>query len=512
VSGGFVSLVGAGPGDPGLLTLAGRDRLARADVVVYDRLVAEELLEYAPEGAELVYAGKSAAGRALSQEEINGLLITGAREGKRVVRLKGGDPFVFGRGGEEALALAAAGIAFEVVPGVTSAVAAPAYAGVPVTHRGLASSFAVVTGHEEESKEEPAVDWARLATAVDTIVILMGASPLAEIAARLIAGGRDPRTPAISVEWGTSPRQRSVAAPLTEIAAAVRDAGLGPPLLTVVGEVASLGERIGWFESLSRGPLAGKRVLVTRTRTQASALSDLLRRRGAVPVELAALEVRPSSDEKAVSAVIAALAAGDYDWCLFTSANAVEFLRRAVAAAGRDARIFAGCRLAAIGSATATALEKVGLRPDLTAADFTSEGLLAALAERQVEGARVLLPSAADSRPVLAEGLRSLGAAVHDLVLYETNVPGAVDPRVQAMVRAGEIDVATFASSSAVRHLAALLGEDFARLKDAVVACIGPVTAATARQLGLTVHVQPAEHTLPALVEALEGYFGEKAS
>ncbi len=297
---GFVSLVGAGPGDPGLLTLSGRDRIAHADVVVYDRLIDPSLLDFAPDGAECVFAGKSPQRKAMTQDEINALLVKLGLEGKRVVRLKGGDPFVFGRGGEEALALVGAGVPFEVIPGVTSAVAAPAYAGVPVTHRGLASSFAVVTGHEDEDKPDASVDWRRLATAIDTIVVLMGGAALPGVARALIEGGRAADTPAVSIEWGTTTRQRSVAAPLGEIAATVREAGLGSPLLTVVGQVATLHDHLAWFESR---PLFGKRVLVTRTRHQASALSDLLRREGAVPVELPALELAPVAKDDELEAM-----------------------------------------------------------------------------------------------------------------------------------------------------------------------------------------------------------------
>jgi uroporphyrinogen III methyltransferase/synthase len=499
---GFVSLVGAGPGDPDLLTLAGRDRLERADVVVYDRLIDPSLLEYAPAGAERVYAGKAASHKALTQDEINALLIDRGRA-TRVVRLKGGDPFVFGRGGEEALALAAAGVPFEVVPGVTSAVAAPAYAGVPVTHRGLASSFAVVTGHEDEDKPESMVDWRALATAVDTIVVLMGSAALAKVAQALTAGGRDAATPAVSIEWGSTTQQRSVAAPLTEIAAAVRDAGLGSPLLTVIGRVAELRDHLSWFESR---PLFGKRVLVTRTRRQASALSDLLRREGAVPVELPALEMVSVASDEQLEAVAAKLEAHRYDWCLFTSTNAVDFVFEYLDRTGRDARVCAGCKLAALGSATAASLAAHGLLADLTAGEFTSAGLLEAL-PLDIGGARVLLPRAEGGSEELYGGLKVRGANVDELVLYESAVPSTADPETLQSVRDGRIDAVTFASSSSVRNLKTLLGADFARLKESTVACIGPVTAKTARDEGLDVAIEPSTHTIPALVEALKAYY-----
>jgi uroporphyrinogen III methyltransferase/synthase len=500
---GFVSLVGAGPGDPGLLTLAGRDRLEHADVVVYDRLIDPSLLDYAPAAAERVYAGKSASQKALTQDEINALLVERGRGGKRVVRLKGGDPFVLGRGGEEALALAAAGVPFEVVPGVTSAIAAPAYAGIPVTHRGRASSFAVVTGHEDGDKPEATVDWRALATSVDTIVVLMGGAALADVASALVAGGRDASTPCVSIEWGTTPQQRSVAAPLSEIAASVRHAGLGSPLLTVIGRVAELRDHLAWFESR---PLFGKRILVTRTRRQASALSNLLRREGAVPVELPALEMVPVATDEQLEAIALKLAGRRFDWCLFTSTNAVDFAFDYLERSGRDARVFAGCKLAALGSATAASLASHGLRADLTASEFTSAGLLEAL-PLDIGGARVLLPRAEGGSEELYGGLKTRGANIEELVLYDSAVPGAPDAEVLQAVREGRIDAVTFASSSSVRNLKTLLGTDFARLGGAAVACIGPVTAKTARDEGLDVQIEPSTHTIPALVEALRAYY-----
>jgi uroporphyrinogen III methyltransferase/synthase len=506
---GFVSLVGAGPGDPGLLTLAGRDRLAAAEVVVYDRLVNPAILAHA-ETAELIYAGKSPEGHTLTQDQINALLVEKARAGKRVVRLKGGDPFVFGRGGEEALALVAAGLPFEVIPGVTSAIAAPAYAGVPVTHRRMATSFAVITGHEDASKAEDEVDWRKLATAVDTLVILMGAGGLPSIAAALIEGGRPADTPAISIEWGTLPRQRSVTASLSRLAAAVAAAGLGAPLLTVVGDVASLHDKIGWFEGL---PLRGKRVLVTRTRKQASALAELLRREGAIPVELPAIETVPIASTTVLDSIAAKLRGGLYHYCLFLSAAGVDFLADHLQATGSLQDAFAGCMTGAIGSGTAAAIERRGLRVDVTAVDYTSEGLLAALAlVDDLAGKHVLIPRGEDGATTLPDGLRKLGAVVDEVVLYASRPPKQVDAEALALVREGKIDIATFASSSSVRNLAALLGDDFRVLDNAVIASIGPVTTAAARELGLSVTVEPSEHTIPALVAAIREYYEAQRS
>ena len=499
---GFVSLVGAGPGDPGLLTLAGRDRLAGCDVVVYDRLIDPSLLEYAPAEAERIFAGKSPDSKALTQDEINDLLVAKGLGGRRVVRLKGGDPFVFGRGGEEALALAKAGVAFEVIPGISSSIAGPAYAGVPVTHRGLASSFAVVTGHEDEDKPDASVDWRRLATSVDTIVVLMGAAALPGVTRALIEGGRPAETPAVTIEWGTTTRQRSVSSTVESIAEAVRAAGLRNPLLTVVGQVASLRDHIAWFENR---PLFGKKVLVTRTRSQASTLSDLLRREGAIPIELAALELSPVATDGKLDAMTKRLESRQYDWCLFTSTNAASFVFDYLDRSGRDVRVFAGCKLAALGAATAGALVAKGLRADLVASEFTSNGLVDSL-PLDIGGLHFLLPRATGGVD-LRGALRARGAIVDEVALYESKLPSSIDPETLQLLRNGEIDVATFASSSSITNLAALLGDDFERLRSVLIASIGPVTSETARAHGLSVDIEASPHTIPALVEALKAHY-----
>jgi uroporphyrinogen III methyltransferase/synthase len=498
---GFVSLVGAGPGDPGLITVAGAGALARAEVVVYDRLVHPRLLDLAPADAELTFAGKGPDAHTMTQHEINALLIERARAGKRVVRLKGGDPFVFGRGGEEAQALAAAGVPFEVVPGVSSAVAGPSYAGIPVTQRGVASSVALVTGHEDPTKEEVQVDWARLAQAVDTLVLLMGVGQLESIAERLIAAGRDPATPAAVVEWGTLPRQRTVTGTLESIAAEARAAGIANPAVAVVGEVVRLREALRWFDTR---PLFGLRVLVTRTREQASGLSRALAAQGAEPVELPAIAIAPRNDEAKLAAATDALRDGAYAWLLVTSANAVAIFFDALRARGLDTRAVRA-RVGAIGSGTAAALAQRGVVADVTPARhaYTAEGLLAALAGEDVRGARVLLPRAEGGRELLVEGLAARGARVDELTLYAV-VPADPNAEGLARLRAGEIDVATFASSSAVRGLAALLGEELEPLRRCRIAAIGPVTARTVQELlGRAPDVVAREHTIAGLVAAL---------
>lgn len=499
---GHVSLVGAGPGDPGLITVAGAEALGRAEVVVYDRLVNARLLDLAPAGAERVFAGKGPSQHTMTQDEINALLIDRARAGRRVVRLKGGDPFVFGRGGEEAEALARAGIPFDVVPGVSSAVAAPAYAGIPVTHRGVASSVAFVTGHEDPAKLDEAVDWARLATAVDTLVLLMGVGQLPQIVERLLAAGRDAATPAAVIEWGTLPRQRTIEGTLGDIVGKTREAGIGAPAVGVVGEVVRLRKALRWFDAR---PLFGLRVLVTRTREQASELSRALAAAGAEAVELPSIQITRRYDEAQLTKAIEALRDGAYRWLLFTSANAAEIFFDALWARGLDARAVRA-RLGAIGPATAEALRARGLRVDVTAAReaYTAEGLLAALEREEMSGARVLLPRAEGARELLVEALAERGAAVDEVTLYVAAVPEGAEPEGLRRLRAGEIDVATFASSSSVRNLVTMLGGDVEPLRRCRIACIGPVTARTAAELlGRAPDVVAEEHTIAGLVRAL---------
>jgi uroporphyrinogen III methyltransferase/synthase len=499
-AGALVSLVGAGPGDPGLITVAGVARIAEAEVIIYDRLANPALLAHARPDAKLIYAGKLPDRHTLTQDEINALLVEHGGAGKRVVRLKGGDPFVFGRGGEEAEALAAAGIPFEIVPGVTSAIAAPAYAGIPVTHRALASSFAVITGHEDPEKVETSIDWSKIATGVDTLIFLMGAGQLDQIAQQLMKHGRAPSTPAAVVEWGTLPRQHTVASTLERIAADVAAAGLGSPAVTVVGEVARLGGELRWFESR---PLLGKRVLVTRTRQQASELSRLLAAEGAEPIELPALEIVPRVNERALAGAIDALRTAGYAWVIFTSVNAVDLFAAHLRDAGCDARAFGRTRIAAIGAGTAEALARHALRADLVPERYVAEGLLEAMAARPVRGMRVLLPRAEGARETIVDALGARGATVDELTLYSAEVPR--DPDVEGLrrLRASEIDIATFASSSAVRNLIAMLGGDASPLRSVRIAAIGPITAQSLRDAGLDVDIMPEEHTIEALVGAI---------
>ena len=466
-----VYLVGAGPGDPGLLTRRGAELLARADVVVHDRLSEISLLDLAPAGAERIDVGKS-PGAPVAQEEINALLVEHGRRGREVVRLKGGDPFVFGRGGEEAQALAEAGVAFEVVPGVTAAVAVPAYAGIPVTHRTLSTSFTVVTGHSRHAVDDD-VDWDALARAADTIVVLMGVAHRAEIAARLQAGGLPASTPVAAVRWGTRPGQRTVRTTLGQLG----EVTLEPPVTIVIGEVAGLDLR--WFEGRA---LFGRRVVVTRARAQASSLVEKLRALGAETIELPTIEI--------VGHDVTGLDPASYDWVVFTSVNAVE----RVFASIRDARAFGAAQVAAVGPGTAAALGTGGVVADLVPPSAVAEALVEAF---PAGAGRVLLPQAAAARPVLADGLRAKGWSVDVLEAYRT-VPAR--PSDDALAAAAKADAIAFTSSSTVTSWLAL-----GATLPPVVACIGPVTAATAAEHGVPVTVVATEHTVDGLVEALVG-------
>jgi uroporphyrinogen III methyltransferase/synthase len=483
-----VYLVGAGPGDPGLLTVRGAELLARADVVVYDRLSVEALLELAPEGAERISVGKAPGAATMPQDEINALLVERGRRHPTVVRLKGGDPFVFARGGEEAAALRAAGVAYEVVPGISSAIAAPAYAGIPVTLRHASTSFTVVTGHEDPSVgEDGSVDWRAVARVGGTIVVLMGVARIRRIADELVAGGLSPDTPAAAVCWGTRPEQSTIRATLATLA----DQPLAAPSVIVIGEVAAA--PLAWFEER---PLFGRRVVVTRTRAQASQLGRALREAGAEPIEVPVIALADPLDGGAALAAAAAQV-GAYDWVVVTSPNGARRLLDALAGAGGDARSFGAAQVAAIGPSSAAVLADGGIRADLVPDRFVAEALLAALPDPPPEGGRVLLARAEVARDVLPDGLRAAGWTVDVVDAYRT-VAAPLGEAARAAVATA--DVITFTSSSTVERFLEAFG---AAAVPPVVACIGPVTAATARAQGLTVDIEPAAHTVDGLVAAV---------
>ena len=499
---GKVYLVGAGPGDPGLLTRKGEHVLGVADVVVYDRLLDPSLLELAP-SAETIFVGKERGRQALRQSEINDLLVAEGLAGKTVVRLKGGDPFVFGRGGEEAQALAAAGVPFEVVPGVTSAVAAAAYAGIPVTHRGVSTSVTIVTGSEDPTKGHTATDWAALAKTGGTLVALMGWATLPGIVETLAANGMASDTPAALVQWGTWSRQRTVAGQLSNIVDRGRQAGIGAPVIVIIGRVAALRDEIGWFD---RRALWGKRVLVTRSRTQASRLIELLTDLGAHPVELPSIEIGPLDDYSELDGHLKSTCGVPNRWVIFTSVNAVDFVWQRLASLGMDARYFAGATVGSIGPVTARALRDRGIEPDFIPRRSVSEEVIAELSVLDWAGQQVLLPASAIGRDALATGLSGLGADVLRVPAYTNSRPAGIETRAREAFQNG-IDVVTFTSSSTVRNLLDILGDDRHVLDDCLTACIGPITAATAEKLGLSVDIVATEHNVEGLADALVGYF-----
>jgi uroporphyrinogen III methyltransferase/synthase len=488
---GTVYLVGAGPGDPGLMTRRSLELIAAADAILYDRLIPAGALDGARSDAELHYVGKKPGG-SVEQDDINALLVKLGGERAIVVRLKGGDPFVFGRGGEEAQALADAGIAFEVVPAVTAGVAAPAYAGIPVTHRDDASAVALVTGHEDPTKPESALDWPALAAFPGTLVLYMGVRNLPRIAEQLVAGGRPPTEPVAVVERGTLPGQRTVSGTLADIAERVAEAGLKPPAITLVGPVAKLRERLEWLE---RRPLHGRSVVVTRARAQASGLAARLRVLGAQVVEAPAIRIEPRAAAE-VDAVVERI--GDYALVCLTSPNGATLLFEALARTGRDARALAGATVAAIGPGTAAELLRGGIRADVVPPRSIAESLVEALANVPVDGRRVLVARAAEARDVLPGALSERGAEVDVLPLYDTVAESLAGAQLEAAAAA---DYVTFTSSSTVRFF--LESVDGAFPASARVVSIGPVTSATAREHGLEVHVEAERHDIDGLVDAL---------
>jgi uroporphyrinogen III methyltransferase/synthase len=490
---GVVYLVGAGPGDPGLMTRRSLELIADADSIYYDRLIPDGALDGAREDAELIYVGKQPGVPSVPQDEIGERLIEAAKVGRSVVRLKGGDPFVFGRGGEEGEALRVAGVEFEVVPGVTAGVAATAYAGIPVTHRDDASAVAFVTGHEDPEKAETALDWPALAAFPGTLVFYMGVKRLSENAASLIEGGRDPEQPAAAIERGTWPGQRTVTATLGTIAASVEREAIKAPALIVIGDVAARREELHWLE---RRPLHGRTVVVTRARAQASGVAKTLQGLGAQVVELPAIRIESLTGTDEARA--AGKAIGDYDLICLTSPNGVKLLFEAISEAGLDARALAGATVAAIGPGTARALAAEGIAADVIPERFVAEALVEVLEDVEVDGKRVLIARAAEARDVLPDALRERGASVDVVALYET-VREAPDEK--AIAAAQGADYVTFTSSSTVKNLTEALGERFPAA--ARIVSIGPVTSETVREAGLEVAVEADRHDVDGLLSAL---------
>jgi uroporphyrinogen III methyltransferase/synthase len=478
-----VYLVGAGPGDPSLITVKGRRLLETADAVLYDHLAPASLIDLAPPHAERIYVGKKKSAHAITQEEICEMLIERARRGQTVVRLKGGDPFIFGRGGEEAEALADAGIPFEIVPGVTTPLGIAAYTGVPLTHRDHTSAVTFVTGHAVD-----AIDWDKVGMA-ETLVIFMGLTTFAQIAQELTSRGRSPGTPAMAVRWATRPDQETIAGTLATLPGLIEQRGMKPPATIVVGEVVRLRKKLDWYEHL---PLFGKRIVVTRAKGQASDLSARLEALGACVLEIPTIEIQPAADPAPLDRAIAGLAA--YDWLIFTSANGVRFFVERLDRSAADLRSLRA-RICAIGPATRDAIETLHLKVDLMAREYVAEGLLEAFAPFDLAGARILLPRAAVARDIIPVELAKRGAQVDVVEAYRT-----VAPAPGAALPAG-VDAVTFTSSSTVQNFASMFGAE--ALSGVQAVSIGPITSRTARSLGIEIAAEASPFTVDGLVEAL---------
>jgi uroporphyrinogen III methyltransferase/synthase len=507
-SSGKAYLVGAGPGDPGLLTIRGKECLEHADVVLYDNLANPCLLDHAPPHSERIYVGRCGRGAYVPQENVNQLILQKVREGKQVVRLKGGDPFVFGRGGEEAEVVSEAGLSVEIIPGVTSAVAVPAYAGIPVTHRTLASTVTFVTGHEDPTKGGTALEWPRLASSKGTLVFLMGMKNLPIIVEQLVKEGKSVDTPAAIIRWGTYSRQQTITGTLGTIVEEAQSHHMDPPTVIVIGEVVNLRDRLNWFESRA---LFGKRILVTRAQGQAKELSHLLRTFGGEPIECPTIEIVPPENWSELDRVFTELSA--YEWIVFTSVNGVRWFMKRFREQGYDSRALHGMSICCIGPRTAEEIETYGVNSDLIPSTFQAEGLLEAMKPLVKAGHRVLIPRAAEAREILPDQLREMGAVVHVVPVYKTIRPEIDFEKIKSQIRNGDIDIITFASSSTVRNFCDMFEspeEVTLMTENILLACIGPITAKTVEELGLSVGLVAKENTLPSLVNSLAEYIRDR--
>ncbi len=505
---GKVYLVGAGPGDPGLITVRGKYLLEKAEVVVYDYLASSKLLKHTAPNAELIYVGKKGGVRhPVPQDQINQILVDKAKAGKVVVRLKGGDPFIFGRGGEEIQELFDVNIPFEIVPGVTSATAAATYAGIPITHRDFTASVAFITGHEDPNKERSNVDWSKLATGVGTLVIYMGIKNLPIIVENLISHGRDPKTPVAVVRWASTPEQRSVVGTLENIAEVVKENNITPPSLIIVGEVVSLRDTINWYE---KRPLFGKKIIVTRTREQASDLVAALEEQGANAIECSTINIEPADSYDILDSEFECI--DEYHWILFTSLNSIKYFFKRMYDKGLDARDLKGPSIGVVGKSTADLLHKYGLNADLIPPTFTGEGLAQSLLDQGVEGRNILIPRALHGREILPETLRGAGARVTVAPVYKNVLPEDRKEALREELEKKDVDMITFSSSSTVRNFLSMVNagsqEELRKLLDGVkIASIGPITGKTVTDNGLQVDLQPEQFTIPDLVDAIVDYY-----
>ena len=501
---GKVYLVGAGPGDPGLLTVKGLKCIEIADVIIYDYLASPSLLKHASNNAEIIYVGKKGGNHTLSQDNINILIVEKAQKGRVVTRLKGGDPFIFGRGGEEVEALITAGIPFEIVPGVTSAIAAPAYAGIPLTHRKYTSTLAFITGHEDSTKTESSVNWAALAKGIGTLVFLMGVKNLPHITRQLVAHGMHPDTPVALIRWGTTPQQQTVTGTLSTIEEQVKVAGLKAPAIIVVGHVVSLRKTMKWFENR---PLLGKRIVITRAREQASDLVNHLTDLGAECLEVPTIQVIPPDDFESLDTAIENLST--YDWLIFTSVNGVNTFFDRLFAKGMDVRSLHHLQTAVIGPATSERLFNFGIKSDIIPESYRAESVVEAFDKIDTKDKKILLPRAAQARPILPVELSRMGAVVDEIIAYRTKAVYDNADFLLKQLKERKIDIITFTSSSTVKNFHALIPpKDLKSLMENVtIASIGPITADTARVLGFDVHITAESFTIPGLCEAILKYY-----
>ncbi|MHB1458477.1 MAG: uroporphyrinogen-III C-methyltransferase [Armatimonadota bacterium] len=497
-----VYLVGAGPGDPGLLTVKGLECVRKADVIVYDRLAHPSILAEARPDTEMIYVGKVSSAHTMKQADINRLLVDKAKEGKIVVRLKGGDPFIFGRGGEEAELLVEEGISFEVVPGISSAIAVPAYAGIPVTHRGLCCSLGIITGHEDPTKEISCIQWDKISTGLDTIVFLMGVENLPNIVSHLTSNGRDLSTPIALVRWGTRSEQETLTGTLEDIVGMVESTGFKSPAVIVVGEVVRLREKLRWFDNR---PLTGKKVIVTRSREQMSSLSTLLLEQGAETIEFPVITIAPPDDFVILDAALSHME--DYDWLLLTSANGVTAVIDRLHVLGWDSRWLKGPKIGAIGPKTAESIKDLGITVSYMPSESVAEAVVDQFPEDPT-GKRILILNAKDARDVLPKKLQERGAEVESITVYQTVIENSDSSGIKDLMEKGDIDYITFTSSSTVSNFVRLIGKDtIALMLDKTkVVCIGPITSQTAVELGLNPDIVAEDHTIEGIIDALVTY------
>lgn len=501
---GKVYLIGAGPGDDGLLTFKAKACIERADVIIYDYLANKKFLDFADKKAEIVYVGKKGSDHTLPQWQINKLIIQKAKEGKKVARLKGGDPFVFGRGGEEAEELIGADVAFEAIPGVTSVISVPAYAGIPLTHRDYTSTVAFITGHEDPTKESSNIAWDKIATGIGTLIFIMGVKNLPNIVKNLLDNGRSSDTPVAIIRWGTTPRQKTILGSLNNIIEIAKSENITPPSIIVVGEVINLRKKLNWFETR---PLFGKRIIVTRARTQSSDFANLLGSNGALPIQFPTIETVPPDTWDGLDDAIEKISS--YEWLIFTSVNGVRYFFERLKKKNRDVRDLKGIKICTIGPKTAMEVEKFGIRIDVIPSEYRAEAVIECIGKENIHGKRVLLPRAAVAREILPDELKNMGALIDVVDAYKTIRPDEKTDEIKKMLTNKEVDVITFTSSSTVTNFVDMFDkyELQEMIKGVVIASIGPITAETAEKLGLKPQIIPKKYTIESFTDEIIEYY-----